>query len=303
MRRIIQRVTQLRTLLVSSSRPPATEFLLPLHRKVIRLREFGFIEARRTNPLWTKERLLEAIHRLGQWEYYFAFTYGLNTSLNASFNERTIDFHRYRSGLISATIMQLLGAEAASAHVLDLACHCGLFSFDVAFRGVGLVHGIEYREKNLAQAEFLKDYYNVGNVSFAQGDVYQLDVCPADVVMCLGLLYHVVRPVEVLELCYRSASKFVVIESICHKEPISAYKVVGDKNVAVAIEGTRRIELQPTYRGLIDTLRQVGFPTIIEVVGECETPIELFTDGYRRCLIAFKEERPACLRNILTEEA
>lgn len=306
MNRLMQRLTRLwqtpGPVLAAALAPPATEFLLPLHRKQIELREFGFIEARRDNPDWTEEQIREAIQRFGHWEYYFEFGHGLTTRINASFNDRTMDFHRYRSTLISETIMQLLGPDAAAASVVDLACHCGQFSFDLAFRGVQAVQGIEYREKNLAQARFLKDYYRFDNVSFTQGDVYQIESCPADVIMCLGLLYHVVRPVDVLELCYRSASRFAVIESICHKEPISAYKVVGDRNVEVAIEGTRSIEFQPTYRGLIDTMRQVGFKTIIEVVGACDTPIELFSDGSRRCLIGFKETQPACLRNLLIEE-
>lgn len=283
---------------VAPQSPPVTEFLLPTHNKTIELREFDFIRMRRENPAWSRQQLTETIHRLGHWEYYFEFNEGLTTRINATFNERTMDFHRYRSTLISETILQLLGSNAAQADIVDLACHCGLFSFDLAARGVRAVHGIEYREKNLAQAEFLKEYYRFSNVSFTQGDVYEIQSCPADVVMCLGLLYHVVRPVEVLELCYRSASRFAVIETICHKEPISAYKVIGDRNVAVAIEGTRAIELQPTYRGLIDTMRQVGFKAIIEVVGQCNTPIELFSDGYRRCLIGFKEEKPDCLKHI-----
>lgn len=300
---LIQRLTRLWRSRVAQILPsPVTEFLLPVHRKTIALREFDFIEARRTNPDWSQEQLEEAIHRLGHWEYYFEFSHGLTTRIHASFNERTMDFHRYRSQLISETVIQLLGSTAASATVLDLACHCGLFSLDLAARGVREVRGIEYREKNLAQAEFLKAYYQFPNVGFTQGDVYDIEPQPVDVVLCLGLLYHVVRPVEVLELCYRSARQFAVIETVCHKEPISAYKVVGDKNIAVAIEGTRSIELQPTYRGLIDTLRQVGFKTIVEVVGQCNTPIELFTDGYRRCLIGFKEEKPACLSHINIED-
>ncbi|MFZ4791443.1 MAG: hypothetical protein ACOYMW_11225 [Candidatus Competibacteraceae bacterium] len=106
-----------------------------------------------------------------------------------------------------------------------------------------------------------------------------------------------------MELYCRSANRFAVIERICHKEPISTYKVVGDRNVEVAIEGTKSIEFQPTYRGLIDTVRQVGFKTIIEVVGQCDTPIELFSDSSRRCLIGFKEPQPACLSNLLIEES
>lgn len=272
-----------------SLHPYPTEFLLPQIEKHISLREFPFIEKNLENPAFSEEKLRQLIQELGWWEYYFPFSHGLTTRLYSTFNDDTVNFHRFRSQLISETVAELLGEEAASARVLDMACHCGVFSLDLAARGVGHVHGIEYREKNLAQARFLKEYYRIANADFAQGDVYQLSAdAQYDVILCLGLLYHVVQPVNVIEYCYHHARQFAVIETVCHKRPISAYMVIGDKDVNVAIEGTRPIELQPTYRGLIDTMRQVGFKEIVEVVGHCDERIDLFSDFTRRCFIGFK---------------
>lgn len=265
------------------------EFLLPQHRKDISIAEFPFVAANTENPAWSEQSLRETIKRLGRWEYYFPFSHGLTTEKHGSFNEFTVDFHRYRSSLISETIVELLGEEKGESTVLDLACHCGVFSLDLAYRGVKHAHGIEFREKNLKQAEFLRDYYRVGNASFEQGDVYNLqEGTKYDVVMCLGIMYHVVQPVELLEYCYKHANKFVVIDTVCHKQPISAFVVVGDKDPKIAIEGTRSIEFQPTYRGLIETMRQVGFRKVVEIVGECSTSVELYSDRSRRCFIAYK---------------
>jgi 2-polyprenyl-3-methyl-5-hydroxy-6-metoxy-1,4-benzoquinol methylase len=265
------------------------EFLLPKVHKDISIAEFPFVADNMENPAWSKEALSDAIERLGKWEYYFPFSHGLTTRQNSTFNDFTIDFHRYRSSLISETIIELLGDEKSESTVLDLACHCGAFSLDLAHRGVKHAHGIEFREKNLKQAEFLRDYYRVDNTSFEQGDVYKLqEGTMYDVVMCLGIMYHVVQPVELLEYCYKHANKFVVIDTVCHKQPIPAFVVVGDKNPNVAIEGTRAIEFQPTYRGIIETMRQVGFKKVVEIVGECSTSVELYSDRSRRCFIAYK---------------
>lgn len=264
------------------------EFLVPQIRKRIVLKEFEFIEKNFNNLNYSKAEIESKISELGHWEYYFPFAYGLSTKINASFNENTINFHRYRSQLITDTIVDLLGDDLPNCSVLDMACHCGVFSMDLASKGVKTVRGIEYREKNLNQGLFLKNYYGVENVLFEQGDVYELDNSEYDVIMCLGILYHVIRPVDLIEYCYKHCNKFAVIETVCHKEPISAYKVVGDKNVEVAIEGTRKIELQPTYRAVIETMQQVGFVKIIEVIGDCDENIELFSDYSRRCFIGFK---------------
>ena len=278
-----------------------TEYLLPYHKKDIKLEEVDFIKTASLPPDTDTERLKQEIDRLGHWEYFIDFNNGITTRLNATFNDGTVNFHRYRSKLITDTVCRLLGEDLSEASVLDMASHCGYFSLDIAHKGVKQVLGIEYREKNVAQAEFLKRQFGIANCEFRQGDVYELEPQDVDVVLCLGLIYHLVRPIDVLELCYASAKKFAVVESICHKESLSAYKVVGDKNVDVAIEGTRPVELQPTYRGLIDSMRQVGFNTIIEIVGTCSTPIDLFSDGYRRCLIGIKDNYTQALDRISLE--
>jgi SAM-dependent methyltransferase len=183
------------------------------------------------------------------------------------------------------------------ATILDLACHCGVFSFDLADRGAKYVTGIEVRERNLRQAEFLKQYYRFENVVFQQADALALpDNLTADVVLCLGLLYHVVRPVDLVEYCFRSARRIAVIDSNCLRDPISAYQVVTGRDAASPIEGTRSIELLPTYRAIVDTMRAVGFSDVIEVIGSCDTPIPEYSAFTRRCLIGFKEGPSQAIR-------
>jgi tRNA (mo5U34)-methyltransferase len=266
---------------------PEPEYLLPTIEKDIEVEEFPFIAAAAYDEGVSKEELEQIVERLGHWEYRFQLGHGIDTSLSSRFKEETVRFHRYRSKLISETVAELLGDDLSEAKILDLACHCGMFSFDLVDRGAAQVHGIEYRDKNIDQAQFIADYYGIDNVSFEQGDAYDLDaVDEYDVVMCLGLLYHLVRPIDVLEACRRAAKKFVVVETVCNPLPIPAYMVVSDKNVDLAIEGTRSVELQPTYRGVIESLRAVGFSEITEVIGHTDEHVELFTEGLRRCFIA-----------------
>jgi predicted RNA methylase len=279
---------------------PPTEFLLPQIRKHIVVEEFPFITANLENPDWSEDELKARIQELGSWEYYFAFAHGLTTEICGTFNEPSVEHHRFRSKLISETIVELLGDEIGQTTILDLACHCGILSLDMAFRGAKSVHGVEIREKNLKQARFLQDYYKIHNVTFEQGDVYELRGIEADVVMCPGLLYHVVRPIDLIEFCYRNCRKFAVIDTNCRKDPISAYYVVRDKNPESAIEGTRSIELLPTYRAVIDTMQEAGFKEIVEVVGTCDTPIFVYSGYTRRCFIGFKEE--GCLKNVLKDD-
>ncbi len=266
------------------------ELLLPTIRKAITLAEFPFVAARRENPRWDEAALRERILALGRWEYCLSFSHGLTTALNSTFDDDTVRFHRYRSKLVSGTGCELLGDDLASGRIADLACHCGVFSLDLAQRGAGHVTGLELRDRNLRQAEFLRDYYGISNVTFRQADLERPPALEADVVLCLGILYHVVTPIQLLEYCHRCCARFAVVETICNPTPIAGYVVVGGKNVQVATEGSRPVELQPTYRGVIASLRAVGFERVVEVVGSCEQPVPLFPELARRCFIAFKRE-------------
>ena len=129
---------------------------MPQLRKHIPLKEFPFVAANKENLDWSEKDLRAKICELGPWTYDLSFSYGLTTRLNSIYSDGTVDFHRFRTKLVSETIIDLLGDEVGQSTVLDLACHCGVFTLDVAHRGAGLVQGIEFRQKNLDQAKFLK---------------------------------------------------------------------------------------------------------------------------------------------------
>jgi 2-polyprenyl-3-methyl-5-hydroxy-6-metoxy-1,4-benzoquinol methylase len=80
--------------------------------------------------------------------------------------------------------------------VLDLACLEGLYAIELARQGAEVV-GIEGREANLAKAKFSKEALGLDRLSFYQDDVRNLSVegyGTFDVVLCLGILYHLPSP-------------------------------------------------------------------------------------------------------------
>jgi hypothetical protein len=191
--------------------------------------------------------------------------------------------------LICETIADLLGSRRGESTILDLGSHCGIMALDIAFRGARRVDGFDLRLKNIEQANFLKRYYNIPNVHFEQADVCGMQSAGKwDVVMCLGLLCHVDAPVSLIRLCFDSCNEFAVIDTICHTEPISAYHLIRHRNKDVSIEGKYAHEFHPTCRAVIDTMKEAGFTIIMEVIGECDVPIDLYMNFTRRCFIGFK---------------
>ena len=194
-----------------------------------------------------------------------------------------------RSHLITDTVTRLLGDRLPDTRILDLGTNCGFFSFDIAHHGARQVTGLEMRDDNLARARFLQSYYKMPNVEFAQGDVMNWQPSqPYEVVYNLGLLYHVVDPIGLLQRTYDWCTDFAVVDTVCHRYPFSAFIPRFEKDTSRPGEGRYDIELHPTYRALIDSMYYVGFRQLVELVAVSGRVSGLYRDHVRRCIIGFK---------------
>jgi SAM-dependent methyltransferase len=89
----------------------------------------------------------------------------------------------------------LTGRELNTLRVLDLGCLEGQFAVEFALQGAQVV-GIEGREANVAKAELARDALGLERLELRKEDVRKLGTETHgrfDVVLCLGLLYHLDR--------------------------------------------------------------------------------------------------------------
>lgn len=127
----------------------------------------------------------------------------------------------------------------ADASVLDLASHDGRWSFAALATGARRVTGIEARPELVkAAAENLGEYgYGADRARFVTGDVHQVlntQDFQADVVLCLGFLYHTLRYNELLHGIRRTKARHLIIDTF------SPYMMRPVANVNVITE--------PSYR-------------------------------------------------------
>lgn len=228
------------------------------------------------------------VERLRPWGYGIQLRPGIATEGPVAL-ERMI----YRSHLISGAIRRLLGEQLRDTTFIDFACNHGYFTLELAHAGARKATGLDLRAENVAKAEFLKSHFDIPNAEFRQGDIYDLDASQqVDVVLNLGVLYHITDPYKLVQLSYDACRRFAVIDTIMHKEPVSAYIQRVNKDQSMHAEGKFSVELHPTYRAVIDLMHAVGFQQVIEIVpeeipGRC--PHQLYDRHDRRCLIGFKE--------------
>jgi tRNA (mo5U34)-methyltransferase len=127
-------------------------------------------------------------------------------------------FHATRASMIEAPVREALAAAGAKSRALDLACSEGWFAQRLLDWGAGEVLGIDVRPQSVRRAELVRDYLGLdaGRLSFIAADALALDANQLgefDVVLCLGLIYHVENPMGVLRLARSLTGSLCVIES------------------------------------------------------------------------------------------
>jgi|GEM_PF-1242497 len=230
----------------------------------------------------------QEIEALAPWAYQVEFD-GVST-----LNERKAEdwiYHRYRRSLLVETAARIAGNHKSKLSVLDVACHCGVFSLEFAEQGFGSIRATDLRPENIRQARFLSKTFNINNVSFAEGNARDIGKAePADVVFCGGLLYHVTFPMELLKSLFAVTREFLVFDTLTHKQPFSGFYLVCNKDVGYSAEGEFHYEFHPTYRAVCDGLYAVGFKTIYEIVGSSAAEVEHYASGNVRSFVAVRNE-------------
>ena len=110
----------------------------------------------------------------------------------------------YRVRRVVQVVADLAGRPFDQLRALDLACLEGLYSIELGRRGSKVV-GIEGRAAGVAKADFAKEALQLERVSFVHDDVRNLSrerYGEFDVVLCIGILYHLDAP-DVFELLAR----------------------------------------------------------------------------------------------------
>ncbi len=86
--------------------------------------------------------------------------------------------------------------------ILDLGCHAGYWSLQAIEAGADFVVGIDGRQINIYQANLVLEAKGVdpSRYQFELGNFFDYPPGSVDLVLCLGVQYHVSSPVELFDL-------------------------------------------------------------------------------------------------------
>jgi hypothetical protein len=246
------------------------------------------------------ERLTETLASYGTWFYRFAFSNGVETDPPDPVTQAV---HDTRARLIFPRLDALVGDDWASTECVDLACHEGWFSMQLAARGASKVVGLDVRGEHIKRANVIKDIAGLTNLTFDQRDLFTLDPGQAgtfDVTLCLGLLYHLDNPVGALRIVRALTRGVCVIETQVARPAARLECLWGSgegrsgSGVAVVrsdehhVQSGHEVVLVPTLDALMDILDAVGFSRV-EVVPAPADAFPQFIDGDRVVIFAFSD--------------
>lgn len=250
---------------------------------------------------------LKQLEDVSPWGYSFRVCPGITTNQIQTKNYNLLPEYK-DPGLIEMDLrISMLNyifsnyVENNSKSWLDIATNCGIIPLFINKIRQMEVTGIDLFSQNIEKANCLSRISGDTLVSFSVADAYNfLHECEDesfDIISALGLFYHLSDPIGLMNLIYQKSRQTVVIDTIVHNFDFSGWIQTVSRHLkypdlAHANDTRKLVELHPTYRGLVDTLFQVGFSDVIEIIPSPNLlrnfPSYIYSERNRAMFVAIK---------------
>jgi hypothetical protein len=252
--------------------------------------------------------LVQELEREQKWMYPWRLSREVETPV---LGPELPAIHVTRAALMEDLTRQAIAQAGPEASALDLACNEGWFSHKLLEWGAKTVVGVDIRAENIRRAELLRDHFGIAadRLRLIKSDVF--DIRPEvlgcfDVVLLLGLVYHVENPVGLMRKAHELTRSLCVIESQLtrQEEPIvygwgeSKRYERAEASFAVRVEHDSEgnllastpgvMSLIPNRVALLEMARAVGFADV-GVAEPVPGQNEQYVVGDRAVLFAWRE--------------
>ena len=140
---------------------------------------------------------------------------------------------------------------------LDVGCGVGYFSKFLSDLGFQVV-AVDGRDENAAEGQ--RRYPEVKFLSRNVEDPDFADLGIFDLVLCVGLVYHLENPFRVIRSLYSLTGKILIVEALCAPGTKPGLQLV-DEGLG-ADQSLNCVAFYPTEACLVKMLYRVGFPFV-----------------------------------------
>jgi SAM-dependent methyltransferase len=202
--------------------------------------------------------LRDRIAEFPRWHYQFEFEGGVTTPVA---DRGKVNRHEQRRRYFFDALLRLAGGSLRGRRVLDLGCNAGFWSLTAIEADADFVLGVDAQQMHIDQAKLVFETKGVDPSSyrFEQGNVLECDLGERfDVVLCLGLMEHVAKPVELFELMARVGAEIIVIDTALSRARSSFFEVARLHGEIVDYP----MALVPTREAVIELAGMFGFEAL-----------------------------------------
>jgi 2-polyprenyl-3-methyl-5-hydroxy-6-metoxy-1,4-benzoquinol methylase len=156
---------------------------------------------------WNRKNIAEMRDFLSPWNHNIKLPYRIFTAYCE-------DYYPAHKEIMKILNQQLHG-DFRNKRVVDIGCLEGYFSAECALQGAKVL-GVEGKTINVKKCEFIKSVLNIRNLTFVQDDAMKVTrkkYGSFDVVLALGLLYHLDNPFKFLENISNLCTGFLVLDT------------------------------------------------------------------------------------------
>jgi tRNA (mo5U34)-methyltransferase len=149
-------------------------------------------------------------------------------------------------------------ADLSGKRVLDIGCAEGFFALEMARRGADVV-AMDAAPNMIRRLDWLISHFSMNNIQTKIATIESLDKSKEkyDLILMIGLLYHLRNPQQGLDIVGRMTDTLYV-ESALHKKDDGSYLYLQPP-----IEGVHSIpKWMPTESCVLAMLRFTGFPDV-----------------------------------------
>jgi tRNA (mo5U34)-methyltransferase len=247
----------------------------------------------------TEQDLRHELDRLRPFHHSIELPYGLNT-FDAAASRRPVEGVRVDSFVRHAypALLDRYGGTLAGKRVLDVGCNCGGFSFEAAKAGAEAVMGIDLADRYIEQANLIRRVLGLDQTEFrvmAIEDGTPETVGRFDVVLCLGVLYHLESPVAAMRSLSSVCDDVMLVDtnitaSRWLKKPFwrTNVPVPGrEDGTTGAWRSDRRVfQCTPNAPAVEQLLDFVGFPDVIQLPNREPSLDRRYKKGRRATFLA-----------------
>ncbi|MET0226410.1 MAG: class I SAM-dependent methyltransferase [Dokdonella sp.] len=148
------------------------------------------------------------------WFYRFTLPSG---KVTPTYDDGALDqIHESRLTMLEDVVRARFGPTLAGHNAIDIACHQGWFATKLAQWQADDVLAIDARSEHVADTTLMRDTLQLSNLRVQQADVHALDAAKLgsfDLVLMLGLIYHLENPVGALRRARALTRQMCVVET------------------------------------------------------------------------------------------